>query len=66
MGQGWVTTLLLAFGIVVGIIGVVAYLRMLRKEKGAATDQSITESSSSDALSGEHESNSEGESTKVT
>jgi len=33
MNQGWATALLLAFGIAVGVIGVVAYLRMLRKEK---------------------------------
>lgn len=36
MNQGWATALLLAFGIAVGVIGVVAYLRMLRKEKAAA------------------------------
>ncbi|MCR2806048.1 hypothetical protein [Paenibacillus soyae] len=35
MDQGWATVLLLAFGIVVGVIGVIAYLRMLRKDKTA-------------------------------
>lgn len=36
MNQGWTTALLLAFGIAVGVTGVIAYLRMLRKEKAAA------------------------------
>ncbi|MCU6710618.1 hypothetical protein M6D81_18150 [Paenibacillus sp. J5C_2022] len=36
MVQGWVTTLVLAFGIAVAIIGVVAYLRLFRKEKASA------------------------------
>ncbi|MEK3883410.1 hypothetical protein [Paenibacillus sp. PL2-23] len=33
MEQGWVTVLLLAFGIAVAVVGVIAYLRMLRKDK---------------------------------
>ncbi|MDQ6421306.1 hypothetical protein RB620_17920 [Paenibacillus sp. LHD-117] len=33
MLQDWVTIVLLAFGIAVGISGVVAYLRLFRKEK---------------------------------
>lgn len=40
MVQDWVTTLLLAFGIAVGIIGVIAYLRLFRKEKAAAASHS--------------------------
>lgn len=36
MNQGLASALLLAFGIAVGVIGVIAYLRMLRKEKTAA------------------------------
>lgn len=35
MDQGLATVLLLAFGIVVGVIGVIAYLRMLGKDKSA-------------------------------
>lgn len=37
MVQGWVTTLVLAFGIVVAIIGVIAYLRMFRKDRLSST-----------------------------
>lgn len=44
MVQGWVTVLLLAFGIGVGIAGVVAYLRLFRKERLAALSDSGTES----------------------
>lgn len=33
MVQGWVTTLVLAFGIIVAVIGVIAYLRMFRKDR---------------------------------
>lgn len=66
MNQGWVTALLLVFGIAVGVIGVVAYLRMLRKERLAAAVQSRTESSPSDVQSGDQESKSEGESTEAT
>lgn len=36
MVQGWVTTLVLVFGIAVAIVGVVAYLRLFRKEKVSA------------------------------
>ena len=35
MDHGWVTVLLLAFGMAVGIIGVIAFLRMFRKDKAA-------------------------------
>jgi hypothetical protein len=37
MVQGWVTTLVLAFGIGVAIIGVIAYLRMFRKDRLSST-----------------------------
>lgn len=37
MVQGWVTTLVLAFGIIVAIIGVIAYLRMFRKDRLSST-----------------------------
>ncbi|REK74424.1 hypothetical protein [Paenibacillus paeoniae] len=66
MAEGWITTVLLAFGIAVGIVGVVAYLRMLRKEKGGASVQPDAESSPSDGLSGDQQSKSEGESTGGT
>lgn len=33
MVQGWVTMLVLAFGILVAVIGVIAYLRMFRKDR---------------------------------
>lgn len=39
MVQGWVTTLVLAFGIVVAVIGVIAYLRMFRKDRLSGTAQ---------------------------
>lgn len=39
MVPGWVTALVLAFGIIVGIVGVIAYLRLFRKEKLAAEHQ---------------------------
>ncbi|MFD0960098.1 hypothetical protein [Paenibacillus chungangensis] len=48
MVQGWVTTLVLAFGIAVAIIGVVAYLRLFRKEK-ASTHTSAEPLSSASA-----------------
>lgn len=37
MVQGWVTTLVLAFGMLVAIIGVIAYLRMFRKDRLSST-----------------------------
>ncbi|MFX3633239.1 MAG: hypothetical protein ACE3L7_15245 [Candidatus Pristimantibacillus sp.] len=37
MIDNWITTLLLAFGIVVAVIGVIAYLRMFHKEKERTT-----------------------------
>ncbi|MDQ8736170.1 hypothetical protein [Paenibacillus sp. LHD-38] len=37
MVQGWVTNLVLGFGIVVAIIGVIAYLRMFRKDRLSST-----------------------------
>lgn len=41
MVQGWVTTLVLAFGMLVAVIGVIAYLRMFRKDRLSSTsDQS--------------------------
>ncbi|WP_424768714.1 hypothetical protein [Paenibacillus sp. sgz302251] len=39
MAQGWVTMLVLAFGIMVAVIGVIAYLRMFRKDRLAAASQ---------------------------
>ncbi|RJE88295.1 hypothetical protein D3P07_09765 [Paenibacillus sp. 1011MAR3C5] len=66
MEPSWITTLLLVFGIAVGIVGVIAYLRLLRKEKLAATVQSSTDSSPSDVHSGDQQPKSEGESTKGT
>jgi len=66
MEPSWITTLLLVFGIAVGVVGVIAYLRMLRKEKLAANVQSSGDSPPSDGLSGDQESKSEGESTKGT
>ncbi|NIK78105.1 hypothetical protein FHS15_003243 [Paenibacillus castaneae] len=33
MVQGWVTLLVLAFGIVIAVICVIAYLRMFRKDR---------------------------------
>lgn len=52
MAQGWVTALLLAFGIAVGVIGVVAYLRLFRKEKLAATSHSRADAPPSASSSG--------------
>lgn len=66
MEPSWITTLLLVFGIAVGVVGVIAYLRMLRKEKLAANVQSSADSTPSDGLSGDQQSKSEGESTKGT
>lgn len=40
MPKDWVTIALLAFGIAVGVVGVVAYLRMYRKEKLAENQPS--------------------------
>ncbi|MHA6482342.1 hypothetical protein ACX1C1_10640 [Paenibacillus sp. strain BS8-2] len=42
--EDWVTLALLAFGIAVGVTGVVAYLRMYRREK-LAEDQSVDDAS---------------------
>ncbi|GKU77985.1 hypothetical protein [Paenibacillus sp. L3-i20] len=43
MVQDWATRLLLAFGIVVAIIGVIAYLRLFRKEKPPVAPHSRTD-----------------------
>ncbi|WP_127533150.1 hypothetical protein [Paenibacillus kobensis] len=40
MVEGWVTTLVVVFGVAVAVVGVVAYLRMFRKGAGAATYRS--------------------------
>lgn len=40
MVQGWVTMLVLAFGIIVAVIGVLAYLRMFRKDRLSAASRS--------------------------
>lgn len=53
MGPGWVTMLLLAFGIAVGVIGVIAYLRLFRKEKRSAANALRTDAPPSAASSGE-------------
>ncbi|WP_169085617.1 hypothetical protein [Paenibacillus sp. PL91] len=46
MVQGWVTTLVLAFGIIVAVIGVIAYLRMFRKDRlSSASHRSVDISS---------------------
>ncbi|CAM4524742.1 hypothetical protein FHS16_003456 [Paenibacillus endophyticus] len=37
MVQGWVTTLVLGFGIAVAVVGVIAYLRMFRKDRLSST-----------------------------
>lgn len=37
MVQGWVTTLVLAFGMLVAVIGVIAYLKMFRKDRLSST-----------------------------
>ncbi|MFF2886066.1 hypothetical protein [Paenibacillus sp. NPDC057967] len=66
MEPSWITTLLLVFGIAVGVVGVIAYLRMLRKEKLAAIVQSSADSPPSDGLSGDQQAKSEDESTKGT
>ncbi len=46
MVQGWATVLVLAFGIVVAVIGVIAYLRMFRKNKAQDTSPSPEDDSS--------------------
>ncbi|GBG10559.1 hypothetical protein B1748_23970 [Paenibacillus sp. MY03] len=48
MPRDWVTIALLAFGIAVGVVGVVAYLRMYRKEK-LAESKSSEDASSTDS-----------------
>jgi len=54
MYPGWVTVLLLAFGIAVAIIGVIAYLRLFRKEKlSSASPGAIHVGSSSRVSAGE-------------
>ncbi|MUT65967.1 hypothetical protein [Paenibacillus sp. NEAU-GSW1] len=40
MVDGWVTMLMLAFGIIVAVIGVTAYLRMFNKEKSLSSSHS--------------------------
>lgn len=46
MVQGWVTTLVLAFGIVVAVIGVISYLRMFRKDRLSEAAQPAVDVSS--------------------
>ncbi|MCA0756940.1 hypothetical protein KP806_17920 [Paenibacillus sp. N4] len=43
MVQGWVTMLVLAFGILVAVIGVIAYLRMFRKDRLTGAPGSLTD-----------------------
>lgn len=43
MVEGWVTLLVLAFGLAVAIVCVVAYLRMFRKDKFASAAQASAE-----------------------
>jgi hypothetical protein len=47
MLEDWITIALLAFGIAVGVVGVVAYLRMYRKEK-LAENQSLDDASTAE------------------
>ncbi|ANY66074.1 hypothetical protein BBD42_06085 [Paenibacillus sp. BIHB 4019] len=57
MVQGWVTALVLSFGIAVAIFGVVAYLRMFHKDRSAASVRSSIErhASADEASAGEEE-----------
>ncbi|SFF26487.1 hypothetical protein SAMN04487969_12148 [Paenibacillus algorifonticola] len=57
MVRGWVTALVLAFGIAVAVLGVIAYLRMFHKERSAASVRSSTErhASADEASAGEEE-----------
>ncbi|WP_168118709.1 hypothetical protein [Paenibacillus sp. HB172176] len=48
MGEDWLRVALLAFGIAVGVIGVIAYLRLFRKQKLEAASRSDFESPLSD------------------
>ncbi|GFN33230.1 hypothetical protein [Paenibacillus xylaniclasticus] len=45
MVEGWVTTLVVVFGVAVAVLGVVAYLRMFRKDAGAAGYRSTADNS---------------------
>lgn len=51
MVEDWVTILVLAFGIIVAVVGVIAYLRLYRREKEDTESQSISDHSPSDANS---------------
>ncbi|MFD0589514.1 hypothetical protein ACFQZE_16115 [Paenibacillus sp. GCM10027627] len=66
MDQGWMTTLLLAFGIAVGVIGVIAYLRLFRKEKLAAPPEEAGENAPPSASNFRVESSGEREQTEGT
>ncbi|WP_138756522.1 hypothetical protein [Paenibacillus sinopodophylli] len=50
MVQGWVTTLVLGFGIVVAVIGVIAYLRMFRKDRLSSTSNQTDDVSSPNVI----------------
>lgn len=53
MPRDWVTIVLLAFGIAVGVIGVIAYLRLYRKEKLAEAQPSEDASEAEQGLDDE-------------
>jgi len=40
MVEGWVTALVIVFGVAVAVVGVVAYLRMFRKDTGTVAYRS--------------------------
>ncbi|MNG19897.1 hypothetical protein D3C84_1041070 [compost metagenome] len=42
MVEGWVTTLVVVFGVAVAVVGVVAYLRMFRKDASAVAYRSTS------------------------
>jgi hypothetical protein len=47
MVEGWVTALVVVFGVAVAVAGVVAYLRMFKKNADSAVHPSVTGDSDS-------------------
>ncbi|MBD3921142.1 hypothetical protein H8B09_20410 [Paenibacillus sp. PR3] len=47
MVEGWVTALVVVFGVAVAVAGVVAYLRMFRKNADSTVHPSVTSDSNS-------------------
>ncbi|PWV97998.1 hypothetical protein DFQ01_11980 [Paenibacillus cellulosilyticus] len=47
MVEGWVTALVIVFGVAVAVAGVVAYLRMFRKHADSTVHPSVTGDSNS-------------------